>query len=196
MRTERRLCLPRRGQRGAVLLIALIVLVAMSLAGVALVRGVDMANLIAGNLAFKQGATLGGDWGAEQARTWLNAQPATALQNDVAGRYSASMQTGIDFTASDPLQPDFDWNANSFDAGTDPAGNQVRYVVHRMCDAAGAPASVNCVRTSTGGTGTSTKAGATYGSFALPTTSQIYYRITARSTGPRNTVSYVQLMVN
>ncbi|HEX2310450.1 MAG TPA: hypothetical protein VHH91_07010, partial [Vicinamibacterales bacterium] len=74
MRTERRLHRQRR-QRGAVLLIALIVLVAMSLAGVALVRGVDMTNLIAGNLAFKQGATLGGDWGAEQARAWLNAQP-------------------------------------------------------------------------------------------------------------------------
>lgn len=192
MRTGHRL----HRQRGAVLLIALIVLVAMSLAGVALVRGVDMTNLIAGNLAFKQGATLGGDWGAEQARAWLNAQPAASLQNDAPGRYFASMQTGVDFAASDPLEPDFDWSANSFNAGTDPAGNNVRYVVHRMCDAAGAAASVNCVRTSTGGTASSTKAGATYGSFALPSTSQIYYRITARSTGPRNTVSYVQVMVN
>ena len=183
-------------QRGAVLLIALIVLVAMSLAGVALVRGVDMANLIAGNLAFKQGATLGGDWGAEQARTWLQLQSATALQNDIPGVYFASMQSGVDFTASDPLEPDFNWNANSFNAGTDPAGNQVRYVVHRICDVAGPAASVNCVRTSTGGTGQGTKGGATYGSFALPGTSQIYYRITARSIGPRNTVSYVQVMVN
>lgn len=183
-------------QRGAVLFIALIVLVAMTLAGIALVRGVDMTNLIAGNLAFKQGATLGGDWGAEQARTWLNAQPAASLGADIPGRYFASMQSGVDFTASDPLEPDFDWNANSFDAGTDPAGNQVRYVVHRMCDAAGAAASVNCVRTSTGGTGQGTKGGATYGSFALPSTSQIYYRITARSSGPRNTLSYVQVMVN
>ena len=183
-------------QRGAVLFIALIVLVAMTLAGIALVRGVDMTNLIAGNLAFKQGATLGGDWGAEQARAWLVAQPSTSLQNDTPGRYFAAMQTGIDFTASDPLEPDFDWNANSFDAGLDPAGNQVRYVVHRMCDTAGAAASVNCVRTSTGGTGQGTKGGATYSSFALPSTSQIYYRITARSVGPRNTVSYVQVMVN
>jgi hypothetical protein len=183
-------------QRGAVLLIALIVLVAMSLAGVALVRGVDMANLIAGNLAFKQGATLGGDWGAEQGRNWLQGQSAATLYNDVAGRYFASMQTGIDFTASDPLQPDFDWGANSFSAGADPAGNQVRYVVHRMCEVAGNPASVNCVRTTTGGTGAGTKGGATYGSFALPSTSQIYYRITVRTTGPRNTVSYVQMMVN
>jgi hypothetical protein len=55
---------------------------------------------------------------------------------------------------------------------------------------------VNCVRTSLGGTTGGTQGGATYGGAALPSTSQIYYRITARVTGPRNTVSYVQVMVN
>lgn len=188
--------LPRARQRGAVLFIALIVLVAMSLAGIALIRGVDTANLIAGNLAFKQNATHGGDWGVELARGWLQAQAAATLYNDVPGRYSAAMQSGVDFTATDPSAPDFDWAANSFDAGADPAGNQVRYVIHRMCDLAGNPGSVNCVRTSLGGTTGGTQGGATYGGAALPSTSQIYYRITARVTGPRNTVSYVQVMVN
>jgi len=182
--------------RGAVLFIALIVLVAMSLAGIALIRRVDTANLIAGNLAFKQNATHGGDWGAEEARTWLSAQLATNLYADVPGRYSAAMQTGLDFTGTDPSRPDFDWSANAFGPLTDPAGNEVRYVIHRMCDLAGNPSSVNCVRTSLGGTVGGTQGGATYGSAALPSTSQIYYRITARVTGPRNTVSYVQVMVN
>lgn len=187
----------RARQRGAVLFIALIVLVAMSLAGIALIRGVDTTNLIAGNLAFKQNATHGGDWGIEQARAWLQAQVATGLYNDVPGRYYASMQTGVDFTNTDPSKPDFDWAASAFNAGVDPAGNpEVRYVIHRMCDLAGNPGSVNCVRTTTGGTSDSTKGGATYGGAALPSTSQIYYRITARVTGPRNTVSYVQAMVN
>ncbi|MGD9951813.1 MAG: hypothetical protein AB7S87_04430 [Burkholderiales bacterium] len=186
----------RPGQEGAVLFIALIVLVAMSLAGIALIRSVDTANLIAGNLAFKQNATHGGDWGAEEARAWLQGQDATALYNDVAGRYFAAMQTGADFTGTDPALPDFDWDNNSFNAGADPAGNQVRYVIHRMCEVAGNPNSVNCVRTSTGGTAGGTKGGATYGGAALPSTSQIYYRITARVTGARNTVSYVQVMVN
>lgn len=187
---------PRGRQAGAVLFIALIVLVAMSLAGIALIRGVDTANLIAGNLAFKQNATHGGDWGVEQARAWLQGQSATALYADVTGRYYASMQSGVDFTGTDASRPDFDWSGNSFDAGSDPAGNQVRYVIHRMCDLAGNPGSVNCVRTSLGGTSESTKGGATYGGAALPSTSQIYYRITSRVTGPRNTVSYVQVMVN
>jgi hypothetical protein len=103
------------------------------------------------------------------------------------------MQTGLDFTATDPSAPDFDWSANSFGPVPDPAGNQVRYVIHRMCDLAGNPASQNCVSTSLGGT-----AGGSKGSVnpALPSTSQIYYRITVRVTGPRNTVSYVQVMVN
>jgi hypothetical protein len=118
------------------------------------------------------------------------------LYGDVPGVYSAAMQTGLDFTATDPSAPDFDWNANSFDAGADPAGNQVRYVIHRMCDFAGNPSAVNCVRTSAGGTVGGTQGGATYGGAALPSTSQIYYRITARVTGPRNTVSYVQVMTN
>jgi len=188
--------LPRARQGGAVLFIALIVLVAMSLAGIALIRGVDTANLIAGNLAFKQNATHGGDWGVEQARGWLQLQASAVLYADVPGRYSAAMQTGLDFTGTDPSAPDFDWDGNSFDAGADPAGNQVRYVIHRMCELAGNPGSVNCVRTSLGGTTGGTQGGATYGGAALPTTSQIYYRITARVTGPRNTVSYVQVMVN
>jgi Tfp pilus assembly protein PilX len=185
-----------RTQRGAVLFIALIVLVAMSLAGIALIRGVDTTNLIAGNLAFRQNTTHGGDWGIEQARNWLQAQSASTLENDVPGQYYAASQTGLDFTASDPSKVDFDWTNNAFNAGNDPAGNAVRYVIHRMCDAAGAQNSVNCVRTSAGGTAGGTKGGATYGSFALPSTSQIYYRVTTRVTGPRNTVSYIQAMVN
>ena len=42
----------RRKQSGVVLFISLIILVAMSLAGIALIRSVDTSNLIAGNLAF------------------------------------------------------------------------------------------------------------------------------------------------
>jgi Tfp pilus assembly protein PilX len=186
----------RKRQGGAVLFIALIVLVALSLAGIALIRGVDTTNLIAGNLAFRQNTTHGADWGVEQARNWLQSQAAANLYNDVPGRYYAAMQSGLDFTASDPSRVDFDWSNNSYNAGADPAGNAVRYVIHRMCELAGNPGSVNCVRTSAGGTAGGTKGGATYGGFALPSTSQIYYRITTRVTGPRNTVSYVQVMVN
>jgi Tfp pilus assembly protein PilX len=62
--------LPSRA-RGAVLFIALIVLVAMTLAGIAIMRLVDTATLIAGNLAFKQGTVQSSDNGVEQAFQWL-----------------------------------------------------------------------------------------------------------------------------
>lgn len=188
----------RSGQRGAVLFIALIVLVAMSLAGIALIRGVDTANLIAGNLAFKQGATHGGDWGVEQARLWLGGKAAADLYNDApTDGYWAAMQTGLDFTATDPSKPDFDWLANSRNLGGDPGGNpEVRVVIHRMCTAPGPVASTSCVSTSLLGTSGQSQVGATLSQIPLASTTQVYYRITARVTGPRNTVSYVQVMVN
>jgi hypothetical protein len=43
---------PRRAQRGVVLFVALIVMVALSLAAVALVRSIDTTNAVIGNLGF------------------------------------------------------------------------------------------------------------------------------------------------
>ena len=56
-----------RHQQGVVLVIALIILVAMTLAGIALVRSVDTTNIIAGNIAFQQAAVHSGEAGAEAA---------------------------------------------------------------------------------------------------------------------------------
>ena len=55
--------LPRRlrRQQGVVLYVALIVMIAMMLAGVAMLRSVGTGVGVAGNLAFKQNATLAGD---------------------------------------------------------------------------------------------------------------------------------------
>jgi Tfp pilus assembly protein PilX len=52
---------PRSNQRGVVLLVALIILVALTLSGVALIRSVDTANLIAGNQSFHQSAVHAGE---------------------------------------------------------------------------------------------------------------------------------------
>ena len=74
----------RAGQAGVVLMMALIVLVAMTLAGIALVRSVDTSNIIAGNLAFKQAATNSGDTGIEAAAAWLNANSGALTNNALA----------------------------------------------------------------------------------------------------------------
>lgn len=190
----------RRGrQQGLVLFIALIVLVAMSLAGIALMRGVDTGTLIAGNLAFKQNTTSVGDLGVETARNWLLAQAATSLYNDNTSSgtaYFATMQSSLDLLGNDPGKTDYNWNAAATVASP-PSGYSVRYVIHRLCDSVGNPVSVNCIKAAASGstTASGTKGAAAYGSFAISVPTNAYYRITVRVTGPRNTLSYVQSVV-
>ena len=54
-------------QRGVVMFIALLVMVALSLAGIALIRSADTATIVSGNLAFKQAAVYAVDRSVEQA---------------------------------------------------------------------------------------------------------------------------------
>ena len=193
---------PRRArQAGVVLMMALIVLVAMTLAGIALVRSVDTSNLIAGNLAFQQSATNAGDAGTEAAVNWLQANNSgTTLFGNIYGQgYAASRQD----PAAGQSWAGF-WSAVLVPAGQvvtlapDAAGNTVSYTIQRLCNGVGDPTttgpfSPKCAVTQTlGALASSSK---TAGTVALIYSSQIYYRITARIAGPRNTVSYVQTIV-
>ena len=209
----RRACrIPHSRQRGVVLMIALIMLVAMTLGGLALVRSVNMTNIIAGNLAFQQGATNSGDTGIEVAINWLEA-------NNGVNLYISTAAQGYTATRQDPgagQSWDAFWRAvlvnqavtlnpavpGTFTAysETDPslvnsAGNIVSYSIQRLCaqplppSAAGAGCSQPPATIST----SSSSKGA--GVVALTYGSQVYYRITSRIAGPRNTVSYVQAIV-
>jgi type IV pilus assembly protein PilX len=193
-----------RAQRGVILFVALIVLVAMTLTGIALMRSVDTNVLVAGNLAFRQGATAAGDWGVEAARVFLKntlTASKTALDNDQpSNNYYASWQANLDLIGNGIGTP-FDWTGTTTAVGTDSAGNEVRYVVHRMCQNPGTSTAsgANCVRTS-GSSGSSpadggTKGTVSYSTLALPAPTVIYYRVTVRILGPRNTLSYVQAML-
>jgi Tfp pilus assembly protein PilX len=194
---------PRKSQRGVILFVALIVLVAMTLTGIALIRSVDTNLLVAGNLAFRQGATAAADWGIEAARTYLKTTVTAnkaALDNDnPAAAYYATWQTGLDLVGTTTTP--FSWISAAQLVGTDSAGNEVRYVMHRMCEASGATtaADANCVKASGSGgaTGTegSTKGTVSYSTLALPASTVVYYRVTVRVLGPRNTLSYVQAML-
>jgi len=195
-------CRSPRNQHGVILFIALIVLVAMSLAGIALMRSVDTNVLIAGNLAFRQGTTLAADRGIEDAKTWLAANAGTTLFSDQpVPYYWANWQSGVDLVGIGSAADDYNWNqANNL--GADAGSNEVRYVIHRLCTTAGDPsgAGTSCVKASvaagSGSSGSGTKGAVGYGSAALPGISNTYYRVTVRVTGPRNTVSYVQAVLN
>lgn len=191
----------RKAQRGVVLFVALIVLVAMSLAGIALMRNVDTGTIIAGNLAFRQTATHVADLGVEAARSWLTSTASATLQNDQTGSaYYATFQSNIDLLGNIAAQTDFDWTNNSVTTTggfAGPSGYTVRYVIHRLCQSSGDPASASCVKTSvsSSSTSTGTKGAATYGSYAITVPTAALYRITVRVQGPRNTLSYIQSTV-
>ena len=62
--------LPTR-QHGVVLFIALIVMVALSLAAIALIRSVDTTTTVIGNLAFRQASILPANMAVEEAAAAL-----------------------------------------------------------------------------------------------------------------------------
>jgi type IV pilus assembly protein PilX len=189
---------PRRRQSGVVLMMALIVLVAMTLAGIALVRSVDTSNIIAGNLAFKQAATNSGDIGIETAVAWLQANNSgTNLHNPIAAQGYAAARQDPDQASGQTW--DAFWYAVLKPAGVitlapDAAGNTVAYTIQRLCNGTGDPVSgIDCAQPQ--GIQAGLSSSRTAGTVALLYNSQIFYRITSRIAGPRNTVSYVQVIV-
>jgi Tfp pilus assembly protein PilX len=177
-----------------VLFIALIVLVAMTLAGIAIMRSVDTTTLIAGNLAFKQGTIQSSDNGIEFGFQWLMANRAALTSTDLAKGYNSVRPAGS-LNWSDSAT----W-ADAVTVGTDAAGNTVSYVIHRMCTLGGAAYNApnqQCALDSPVGTPPPPAAGDSFavGAPGFLTDPRVFYRITVRTQGPRNTVSFVQSMV-
>jgi Tfp pilus assembly protein PilX len=188
-----------RAQSGIVLIIALIILIAMTLAGVAMIRSVDLTNIIAGNLAFKQAATHSGDTGVETAFAFLTAnQAGTFLHTDVANQgYSANGNNAARSPAAGQTWEAY-WAtlpANRIRTlATDASGNTVSYIIDRLCANSGDPAGgANCSASTVASVASGS--GEEAGEKAITSSSAIYYRITARIVGPRNTVSFIQSMV-
>lgn len=181
-------------QGGAVLLIALVVLVAMTLSALALIRSVNMTNLISGNLAFRESAVLSSERSTEIALTWLTTNSATGHTE----LHTDNPANGYRAVRADPaagVNWDTFWNdslTGQFVTGAvDVAGNTVSYVIHRLCDSTGNPQVVNCSKPPDSNSGNSHNPLAPL----IPTNSQVYYRITSRVAGPRNTVVYTQTIV-
>jgi Tfp pilus assembly protein PilX len=197
----------RQGQRGITLIIALVVLVAMTLAGVALMRSVDSATLLSGNLAFRQSATASSDQGLETAIVFLRNASVATLQSSGGGYFATLPAADVDFTGNaTPASStdDFSWSSNAVTVATpDAAGNRVSYVIHRLCSVGTVALNANTCTTmmadATGGASTSALVGGeTYRDpYLTPKASALrgIYRITVRIAGPRNTYSYVQASI-
>lgn len=210
--TNKQHALPAR-QGGVVLLIALIILVALTIGGIALIRSVDTSNIISGNLAFQQSATHAGSAGAEEAiRTFLETNASNAFwNNNYASGYAASTPAGENpATAADW---DAYWRATinpnpvarpvaaktcvdrACTLPTDAAGNTVSYTIQRLCLTTGDPLlkPTGCASGLAKDWFSGTGLGVDSKSGVAPT--QYYYRVTVRVAGPRNTTSYIQTII-
>lgn len=221
-------------QQGVVLIVALVMLITVTFAGLALFRQVGLGAVIVGNLAFKAGATSAADRGIEGARTWLTTPTLASINvlqgqaaSGLVGYFPASCYTattdwgtaGVNSSCTRAGAPTFDpltytWSdtTSTKAAGpdtdattfTDSAGNTVRYVVHRLCSmdgsinevrefGAGVQAIQSCVLATSGRL--CLDPGLKYAENCFSQSIQPYYRVTSRVQGPRNTLSYVEVVL-
>jgi len=201
---------PAERERGVVMFIALLVMVALSLAGIALIRSADTATVVSGNLAFKQAAIYAVDRSVEQAIKALfdpvtSGVPAPVIADRNIDRPDQNYFACVQAAGGGCLPP----NAAIPEVPTvlttkalaetlaplipeDGANNKSYYVIERMCATGGQPLSDACnlSRDGTGGADAGTQH---YEGLGRP--GDAYYRVTVRVDGPRNTVAYAQAIL-
>jgi len=203
-RRRRAIAIPRHArrakaaQRGVVLFIALIVMVALSLAGIALIRSVDTATAIVGNLAFSQASVLPANMAVEEAVSVLfekevikDLNANLAAENYYATRQDNEDSRGVPDTLLTKAKASA--LAKKLDAGN---GNEVHYVIERLC-AKGTPANPSrldmaqyCDMLPPKPSGTTSMETDKIELPRIP-----LYRLTVRVDGPQNTVSFMQAML-
>jgi type IV pilus assembly protein PilX len=207
----------RRAQAGMVMIVALIILIAMTLGGLALVRSTDTANLIAGNMAFQQAATHSADSGVEAAIAWLEgvkmADEKDLEEHIPAAGYAADAtpvpanQTGEAFwiassAAGVCFLPMAGGACSAAPGVANAAGNTVSFMIQRLCGSTGTPTGNDCAVAPGGASASPDNLGDSYGDGesigpgGANTSTAVYYRITVRVSGPRNTLSFVQATVS
>ena len=183
----------RARQRGIVLFIALIVMVALTLAAVALVRSVDTTTTVVGNLGFREASISTTNRAVEEAVAALfeTRTIADTGADNVGQNYYATIQSGEnDKGVPKALQKlaNYPSGARSIDDGS---GNTVRWIIERMCIATGPALPASCdmmaPKQALGTTTTETNR------VELPRVP--FYRLTVRVDGPQNTVSFAQAML-
>jgi type IV pilus assembly protein PilX len=202
--TQGRAYRPR--QKGVVLLITLIMLVAMTLAAIALMRSVDTSNLVAGNMAFQQSSLNIADQGTEQAITYLYTVPNLSCDGSIptnlcANGYKSYHQPNLEPPTAGVTWEKY-WSSMVGGPGVQPitglpSGYTGAFIIEAMC---ASPQRLNCTTASVVATTTSPQGedmGSTNRDFSnsTTTTTAYYYRITTRIAGPRNSVGYVQVII-
>lgn len=180
-------------QKGMALFIALIALIVLSLAGIALVRSVDTSNVIAGNLAFRQGSLHATDVGIETAYNTLG----TITSSSPDANYPSGCATGsctyyaLKQEAVDSRGIPTVINWANVPSATVNSSYTVKYVIDRTCTGTLPVTDLVGKCSTSGSTVTGSKKS---GAPVFSTGELVYYRVTVQVTGPRNTTSFVQAL--
>lgn len=188
-------------ERGVVLMVALIALVALTLAGIALVRSVDTGNVVAGNMAFRAAALHHTDIGVEAAFVALPNIVATSKDANIANQYYALRQP-VD-SRGVPNPSGLNWanvpcrNSANTTVDCSTQDYQVKYIIDRLCEQQMSGSTIVTDVQNYCFADLGSGKGGSKGSFGTVFSSvdAIYYRVTVQVTGPRNTTAYVQAVM-
>jgi Tfp pilus assembly protein PilX len=185
----------RLRERGAVLFVALVVLVLMSLAAASVVRSMDTSNLIAGNLAFRQATMQASDRAITDALNNLaNITAGVAGNTSVANRYS-STRYPPDQLDGRGVPTAINWGnvacvnekgATVSNCDSQAGDYRIQYFIERQCDEDPDLTDVDDIKAKCSYEGT----GETAISISL------YYRVIIRARGPRGTEGWYEVMLS
>lgn len=200
---------PRRRQGGIIMVVTLIALVVLMLGGVALMRSSDTSSALAGQLGFRRDLKNQGERAMAMAINSLKSGTLSSADSRQANltksNYSAvQLETNANGIPKDLLKSDSDFvgagyviNIVDSKSESDNAGSGVkaRYLIDRLCLAAGDADADNCSKTdilvqNNGQDSNSHKGDTSFRSINLAV-----YRISVRVDGPRGTQAFFQSTV-
>lgn len=202
-----------RAQSGAMLVIALVILVAMTLASIGLFRSVNTTVLLAANVGFKRDTFVRANVALKSIMDRMSPSSFVDGSENYCSSCSAGTNVlnyspiqlatnaqGVPTVLADKAQYDAtykaDWTTDSSDfSAMSVSHTEIRFVIERMCDAIGNPSLDRCTYF---GSGIGSQAWIDYhapegqvggqaGSTSLP-----LFRVTVRADGAKNSVSYIQ----
>lgn len=177
-------------ERGVILLIAMVAVVALAFAGMSLVRAVATATTIGSNVNARQQAMYAATVAFEHDVVALFEGGIDTTRDDPAHNYFASRQPAEDrrgVPRSLMSAADYPAGASVIDAGE---GFVVRHVIERLCALQGAPSTDNCTLSPP-----SIEAAAGAPPPGEPPR-EAAYRVTMRVEGPGGAVAYAQAMLS
>jgi type IV pilus assembly protein PilX len=217
---------PGISQTGLVLFFALLALAVMSIAAVALIRSVDTNALLSGNMVFRQSASSASNVALEGVAE--NIAKKVLLTESVKhspslGYYANCSQfdtqpnalvcdgnrlVTMNWTdANSSLVPSQTDGNDEIRNGIDRQGNELRYVIERMCNYSDAEISAGpakseasrCMMASSPSNGENCSHNVTNIELfkqCIASSDSPLYRVTLRIAGPRNTLTFMQSFIS